>query len=70
MKIHQMRFQEFLCGLDGFFFDGSWALGDPDGEVVKLLRIDLDPLLVSVQEYEQRGHCDSFVAVLKGMILD
>ena len=65
-----MAFKEFFCGLDGFVLDGSWALGDPNCEVIKLLRIDPNPFSIPIEEYEQCGHRDALVAILKRMVLN
>lgn len=47
-ELYEVCFQEFLRGADGFFPDGAWALGDPYCKVIKLLRIDFEPLAVPV----------------------
>ena len=69
-RIDQMISNELLDGRDHLVFELGWTLCYPYREIVQFLGICLQPFSVTKQEREQGRYGNSFVSVLKRMVLD
>ena len=70
LRIDQMISNELLDGRDDLLFELGWTLCYPNCEIVQFLGIGLQPFSITKQECEQSSYRNSFVSVLKRMILD
>jgi hypothetical protein len=70
VRICQMIPNKLLYSLDDLFFELRWALRYPYGEIVQFLGISLQPFAVTKQERKHGSDRNSFVAILKRMVLN
>ena len=68
--IYYMISNELLYSRDNLFIELRWALCYPHCEIVQFLGISLQPFAVTKQEREQGGYGNSFVTILKRVVLN
>jgi hypothetical protein len=70
VRICQMIPNKLLYSLDNLFCELRWALRYPYGEIIQFLGISLQPFAVAKKECKQGSDRNSFVAILKRMVLN